>query len=108
MSEVPYEPLTDEERQTASTVLDKLTDHPFLFSTITGTHQYGFTSPDSDIDVRGAFVIRGTDPDELSKQSNHAGYMGIIDEREADGVAFEADHGLPCSIHVRSHAVWSI
>ena len=31
--------------------------HPVLFATISGAHLYGFPSPDSDIDVRGSFVL---------------------------------------------------
>jgi predicted nucleotidyltransferase len=32
-------------------------DHPLHFATISGAHLYGFPSPDSDIDVRGSFVL---------------------------------------------------
>ena len=28
-----------------------------LFATVSGAHLYGFASPDSDIDLRGAFVL---------------------------------------------------
>ncbi len=31
--------------------------HPHLFATISGAHLYGFPSPDSDVDVRGSFVL---------------------------------------------------
>ena len=31
--------------------------YPLLFATITGAHSYGFPSPDSDIDLRGAHVL---------------------------------------------------
>jgi len=31
--------------------------HPLLFATISGAHLYGFPSPDSDIDVRGSFIL---------------------------------------------------
>ena len=89
MNELQFEPLTDEEHATALQVLDELTAHPYLFSTITGTHQYGFTSPDSDIDVRGAFVAPRSEIPNLKKATNHASFMGIIDGREADGVVFE-------------------
>lgn len=84
-----FEPLSDEEERVARCVLVELTPHPILFSTITGTHQYGFTSPDSDVDVRGAFAMPSLDLLGLKKPTTHAGYMGVIDGREADGVAFE-------------------
>jgi hypothetical protein len=31
--------------------------YPLLFATISGAHLYGFPSPDSDVDVRGSFVL---------------------------------------------------
>jgi predicted nucleotidyltransferase len=31
--------------------------HPLLFATISGAHLYGFPSPDSDFDLRGAHVL---------------------------------------------------
>lgn len=31
--------------------------HPLIFATISGAHLYGFPSPDSDVDVRGSFVL---------------------------------------------------
>lgn len=37
---------------------DVLADGPLpLFATISGAHLYGFASPDSDVDLRGAFVL---------------------------------------------------
>ncbi len=37
----------------------QLTRQPFvpLFAPLSGAHLYGFESPDSDIDLRGAFVL---------------------------------------------------
>jgi hypothetical protein len=32
--------------------------YPLLFATISGAHLYGFPSPDSDYDLRGAHVLR--------------------------------------------------
>ena len=31
--------------------------YPLLFATISGAHLYGFPSPDSDFDLRGAHVL---------------------------------------------------
>src|SRR3712207_6039199 len=31
--------------------------YPFLFATISGAHLYGFPSPDSDYDLRGAHIL---------------------------------------------------
>jgi predicted nucleotidyltransferase len=31
--------------------------HPLLFATISGAHVYGFPSPDSDFDLRGAHKL---------------------------------------------------
>jgi len=82
---------TEEERAIAHKVMAELTERPYLFATVTGTHHYGFTSVDSDIDVRGSWA----DPTELhlgfGTPKSHVDYMGIIDEREVDGVAFEVE-----------------
>src|SRR5690606_15789838 len=32
--------------------------HPLLFATVSGAHLYGFPSPDSDFDLRGAHILR--------------------------------------------------
>jgi hypothetical protein len=32
-----------------------------IFATISGAHLYGFASPDSDVDLRGAFLLRARD-----------------------------------------------
>src|SRR5690349_10808496 len=36
-----------------------VTEHPYplLFATISGAHLYGFPSPDSDFDLRGAHIL---------------------------------------------------
>lgn len=91
MDSIPFTPLTDEELAIADKVLAEMGDHTFLFATITGTHQYGFTSPDSDIDVRAAYAVPTIEVLGLKQPRNHAEYMGVIDDREADGVAFELD-----------------
>jgi len=31
--------------------------HPLVFATISGAHLYGFPSPDSDYDLRGAHIL---------------------------------------------------
>mgnify|MGYP000875009363 FL=1 len=31
--------------------------YPLLFATISGAHLYGFPSPDSDVDLRGAHIL---------------------------------------------------
>ncbi len=40
-------------------VVQQVAEHPFplLFATISGAHLYGFPSPDSDFDIRGAHAI---------------------------------------------------
>lgn len=42
-----------------SRVRQQVAEHPFplLFATISGAHLYGFPSPDSDYDIRGAHLI---------------------------------------------------
>lgn len=31
-----------------------------IFATVSGAHLYGFASPDSDVDLRGAFMLTAT------------------------------------------------
>lgn len=40
-------------------LVDQIKEHPYplLFATISGAHLYGFPSPDSDFDLRGAHVL---------------------------------------------------
>src|SRR5436305_11480877 len=42
-----------------STLHDALAAHPYplLFATVSGAHLYGFPSPDSDFDLRGAHLL---------------------------------------------------
>jgi predicted nucleotidyltransferase len=35
--------------------------YPLLFATVSGAHLYGFPSPDSDYDLRGAHVLPAED-----------------------------------------------
>ncbi len=46
--------------------------HPLLFATISGAHLYGFPSPDSDFDLRGADVLP------LEKVVRHCGGCGKL------------------------------
>ena len=68
----------------------KVREHPrpLLFATISGAHLYGFPSPDSDYDLRGAHVLaldevirldRGLETIELSNKATMA----------ADGIEFD-------------------
>lgn len=40
-------------------LLRQVHDHPYplLFATLSGAHLYGFPSPDSDFDLRGAHIL---------------------------------------------------
>lgn len=44
-------------------VVAQVSEHrfPLLFATISGAHLYGFPSPDSDFDIRGAHILPMTD-----------------------------------------------
>ena len=63
--------------------------YPLLFATISGAHLYGFPSPDSDFDLRGAHilpveVIAGLEPrDETIEDSR------VIEELEMDIVSHD-------------------
>ena len=47
-------PMTDDPRMHAAVAAQP---HPLLFATISGAHLYGFPSPDSDYDLRGAHIL---------------------------------------------------
>ena len=48
--------MDERERTRLRQALDHLPHRP-LFITVSGAHLYGFPSPDSDVDLRGAFVL---------------------------------------------------
>ena len=73
--------------------------YPLLFATISGAHLYGFPSPDSDFDLRGAHVLPlvrviGLDvPDETVQHlrcKRHRGDAGSLDVTPA-GIAYGTD-----------------
>jgi len=63
--------------------------HPLLFATVSGAHLYGFPSPDSDWDLRGAHilpldgVIGLNDPEETIER------MEVVDGIELDLVTHD-------------------
>jgi hypothetical protein len=44
-----------------------------VFATISGAHLYGFASPDSDVDLRGAFFLGATPMAQLARAGRSAG-----------------------------------
>lgn len=89
VNQAALDELSPGERATALKTLEHISEHPFLFAVISGTHQYGFTSPDSDIDVRGAFVLPSQHHLGLREPVTYASFDAILDDREMDCVAFE-------------------
>lgn len=67
-------------------------DHPYplLFATISGAHLYGFPSPDSDYDLRGAHVLSLEDVIGLSTGHETIEKSGYHDELEIDLVTHDA------------------
>ena len=73
-------------------LLAEVADHPYplLFATVSGAHLYGFPSPDSDFDLRGAHVapvelLTGLDRVEETVKLSH-----VRDGAEVDLVTHEA------------------
>jgi uncharacterized protein len=86
----PLAELSDDERGIALEMLGRLGRDDFLFAVVTGTHQYGFTSPDSDIDVRGVFASPTQEHLGLGLTwPRHVEFFGEVDGREADCLGFE-------------------
>lgn len=60
-----------------------------LFATISGAHLYGFESPDSDIDLRGAFVLPVREVLRLVPPVATLTIDRIVEGREVDWVAHD-------------------
>jgi predicted nucleotidyltransferase len=78
--------------RTDPTLLAEVAGHPYplIFATVSGAHLYGFPSPDSDVDLRGAHVtpttlLTGLDRVEETVKSAH-----VRDGVEVDLVTHEA------------------
>ncbi|MEZ6126996.1 MAG: nucleotidyltransferase domain-containing protein [Planctomycetaceae bacterium] len=67
-------------------------DHPYplLFATISGAHLYGFPSPDSDFDLRGAHLLPLEEIIGLETGSDTIAKSGIHDGLEIDLVTHDA------------------
>lgn len=63
--------------------------HPPLFVTVSGAHLYGFASPDSDFDLRGAFVLPLTAVIGLDQPEETVTHTFEQDGREMDLVAHD-------------------
>jgi predicted nucleotidyltransferase len=67
-------------------------DHPYplLFATVSGAHLYGFASPDSDYDLRGAHVLPAADVLSLRPASETIDRAGVVEGVEIDLVTHDA------------------
>jgi uncharacterized protein len=61
-----------------------------LFVTISGAHLYGFASPDSDFDVRGAHLLPLSAVVSMAPQRETIEYTGVEEGREIDFVSHDA------------------
>jgi hypothetical protein len=85
MSDLPL----DELRTVALRELAKVGGRS-LFVTISGAHLYGFSSPDSDFDVRGCHLMGLEAALSIMTQKETAEYTGIENGREIDFVSHDA------------------
>jgi predicted nucleotidyltransferase len=60
-----------------------------LFATVSGAHLYGFPSPDSDVDLRGAFMLPVADLLRLSEPRETATITQVYAGLEIDWVAHD-------------------
>jgi len=79
----------DDLRAIALRELAKVNGTP-LFVTISGAHLYGFSSPDSDFDVRGCHLMPLESALSISEPRETVEYTGIEDGREIDFVSHDA------------------
>jgi predicted nucleotidyltransferase len=63
--------------------------YPLLFATISGAHLYGFPSPDSDFDLRGAHVLPLERVIGLDVHDETVEDSGVIEELEMDIVSHD-------------------
>src|SRR4051812_13864021 len=69
----------------------QVAEHPFplLFATISGAHLYGFPSPDSDFDLRGAHILPLKEVIGLKTGDETVEKSGIHDGLEIDLVTHD-------------------
>lgn len=69
----------------------QIAEHPYplLFATISGAHLYGFPSPDSDFDLRGAHLLPLRDVVGLAETNDTVEKSGIHDGLEIDLVTHD-------------------
>ena len=63
--------------------------YPLLFATVSGAHLYGFPSPDSDFDVRGAHVLLAREVLGLGEGRETIERSRVRDGREIDLVTHD-------------------
>ncbi len=63
--------------------------YPLLFSTISGSHLYGFPSPDSDYDLRGAHILPVSEVIGLDLGRETIEFSGLRDDLEIDLVTHD-------------------
>lgn len=74
-------------------LLQQIHEHPYplLFATISGAHLYGFPSPDSDFDLRGAHIRPASMMLGLQPYDDTVEKSGIRDGLELDLVTHDVD-----------------
>lgn len=63
--------------------------YPLLFATISGAHLYGFASPDSDVDIRGAHLLPVSEVIGLHTGPETIERSGVLDGLEIDLVTHD-------------------
>ena len=63
--------------------------YPLLFITISGAHLYGFPSPDSDFDLRGAHILPAREILGLLNKNDTIERSGLRDGVEIDFVTHD-------------------
>src|SRR5438876_8486588 len=63
--------------------------YPLLFTTVSGAHLYGFPSPDSDYDLRGAHILSAKESVGLLPKQETIEFSGLRDGIEMDLVTHD-------------------
>src|SRR5712664_3814411 len=63
--------------------------YPLLFVTLSGSHLYGFSSPDSDVDLRGVHILPVREVVGLHKGKETIDFIRTQDDLEMDLVTHD-------------------
>lgn len=86
--------IKETERRRASNFLARHGARELLIAGVTGSHFYGFPSPDSDLDLKGVHVVPTAEIAGLEPPPDTAEWMGVFEDQEVDYTSHEVGFAL--------------